>query len=182
MNIDMTIATIVILFTSVFLLYLLRGWRAVRVLKHLGWSADDGSSRHLAHGLGLRCACRIHVLRVHHCGHQLLQVLELLDLRQGDLVAGLCHLQIADGGLILNFERTQRGLFALPLLRLCLGVLQGAVERVEVHVHALLEGRRVGRRGVTGIKLLELRRKLGIGVRACLKSPYESFASRLVIR
>src|SRR5712692_11781927 len=44
------------------------------------------------------------VLRIHHRHHELAQHLNLLDLGERDLIAGLDRLQVADRGLILHLS------------------------------------------------------------------------------
>ena len=55
----------------------------------------------------------------------------MLDLGERYLVAGLHGLQVADGGLILEFEALQRGLLGREVLGLRLGALERAVQGIE---------------------------------------------------
>ena len=109
----------------------------------------------------LSLAARHGVCRVHHGHDELAEHLDLLDLGERDLVAGLHGLQIADGGLILEFEALQRRLFGREVLGLRLRALEGAIQGIERGSDAGLGTLHTGDAGdvVPRIELLELLRK-----------------------
>jgi hypothetical protein len=70
--------------------------------------------------LNVHLSRRRDVLRVHHGHHELAEHLNLLDLLEGNLVADLNRLQIADRRLILELKGLQRCLLRLEVLGLSL--------------------------------------------------------------
>jgi hypothetical protein len=72
----------------------------------------------LALGLIVELIAGSGILRIHHRHDELAEHLNLLDLGERDLVAGLDRLQVADRGLILHLERLLRGLLTPEVLGL----------------------------------------------------------------